>query len=88
MFAQSVKKAKRPIVVMTLEIKLKIIADFEAGKREVSVGRELGVPPTAMRTVVADKQRYKNDVKLNIVLKFKCIHICMYKICMCLINCY
>jgi hypothetical protein len=30
--AQSLKKAKRPRIVMTLEMKLKIIADFEAGK--------------------------------------------------------
>jgi hypothetical protein len=33
MAAKSNEKAKRPRIVSTLEIKLKIIADFEAGKK-------------------------------------------------------
>jgi hypothetical protein len=35
MFAQSIKEAKRPRAVDTLDMKLKIIADNEAGKQEV-----------------------------------------------------
>ena len=49
------EKAKRPRVVPTLEMKLKIIADFEAGKRAVDIGREHGILPTTVRTIVADQ---------------------------------
>jgi hypothetical protein len=38
--------AKRLRVVTTSEAKLKIIADFEAGKRAIIVGRDLVIPPT------------------------------------------
>jgi hypothetical protein len=38
---QSFKEVKRPGAVTTLETKLKIRADFEAGKREISIGREM-----------------------------------------------
>jgi hypothetical protein len=31
-----------------LKKKLKIIADFEAGKREINIGRELGIQPAAV----------------------------------------
>jgi hypothetical protein len=34
---------------------LKIIDDFEAGNRVVDKGCELGIPPTAQRTIVADE---------------------------------
>jgi hypothetical protein len=46
--AQTIKKAKRSRVVMTLETKLKIIADFEAGK------------PVVIRNVGADLHCYKS----------------------------
>jgi hypothetical protein len=59
MSAQSVKKAKRQRVGTTLETKLKLNAEFEAGKRAGRVGRELGISATAVRTIVADKQKYK-----------------------------
>jgi predicted transcriptional regulator len=59
MSAQSIKKTKKPSVVTTMETKLKIIADFEAGKRAVNIGRELGIPPTTVRKIVADKQKYR-----------------------------
>jgi len=49
------EKAKRPRVVPTLEMKLKIIADFEAGKRAVDIGREHGILPTTVRTIVNDQ---------------------------------
>jgi hypothetical protein len=45
---QSVKKAKRPTGFRTLETKLKIIADFEAGKQAV------------IRNVEPDLQCYKD----------------------------
>jgi hypothetical protein len=61
--ANSIKKAKMPTVVTTLEAKLKINADFEAGKREVSIGSELGIQPTAVRAILADKQKYKDIAK-------------------------
>jgi hypothetical protein len=54
MSAQSIKKVKRPSVVKTLEKKLKIIADFEAEKRAVSIGHELGIQSITVRTTVAD----------------------------------
>jgi hypothetical protein len=50
-----VKQAKRPRVVMTLEMKLKIIAQFEPGKQVVSIRHELRMLPTTVRTIVADK---------------------------------
>jgi hypothetical protein len=53
--AQSIKKAKKLRVVTTLEMKLKITGDFEAGKQAVNIGRELVILPTATRTIVARK---------------------------------
>jgi hypothetical protein len=50
MSVESGKNAKGP-KVMTSEMKLKIIADFEVGKRDVSVGQELETPPPAIRSV-------------------------------------
>jgi hypothetical protein len=41
--AQSVKKAERPRVVTTLETKLEIILNSEAGERVVNIGLELGI---------------------------------------------
>jgi hypothetical protein len=73
---------------MTMETKFKIIADSEAGTWAVNIWCELGIPPTTVWTSVADKQKYKEGAKLNIFLKFNSIHICMYKICIYLINCY
>jgi hypothetical protein len=49
--AQSIKKAKMPRVVMTLERKLNI-ANFAAGKQAVNRGRELETAPKAVRTIV------------------------------------
>jgi hypothetical protein len=53
MFAK--QKTKRPRVVSTLKTKLKIIADFEHGKRTVNIGNEHGIPSTTVRTTVDDK---------------------------------
>jgi hypothetical protein len=55
MSAKSNQKAKRPRVVPTLKIKLKIITDFEAGKCPVDIGWEHGVPSITVRTIVALK---------------------------------
>jgi hypothetical protein len=71
-------KAKRPTVVITLEIKLKIIAHFEAGKLAVSIGRELGTVPTTLRAIIADKQKYKDVAKEKIFLTFN--YTCVSKI--------
>jgi hypothetical protein len=54
-FAQSIKKANRPRVVTTLITNLNLTADSEAGKQEVNVGREMGIPPKRVGTAVADK---------------------------------
>jgi predicted transcriptional regulator len=70
---QSTKKANRPRVVMTLDTKLKIIADFEAGKCTVNIRHELGIPPTTVRTIVADKQKYKDVAKLGVCNTIKCL---------------
>jgi hypothetical protein len=88
MSAQSIKKVKRPSVVKTLETKLKIIADFEAEKRAVSIGHELGIQSITVRTTAADKQKYKDIAKLNTFLKSNYIHSCMCEICIYLIKCY
>jgi hypothetical protein len=66
MSLQSIKKAKRSRVVTILETKLKSIAEFEAGKRVVSIARELGIPPITVRTIEADKQKYKYVAKLSV----------------------
>jgi hypothetical protein len=98
MSAKSIKKAKRPRVVMTLEIKLKIIADSEAGKQAVNIGHEMKarIQPTLgyfqRRRMIHNPQllHFKflqyNIKKLNIFLKFNSIHICVYKICINSIN--
>jgi hypothetical protein len=44
MSAQSIKEARRPRVVINLETKLEIIADFEDIIRAKSIGREVGTP--------------------------------------------
>jgi hypothetical protein len=55
MSAPSIKKAKRPRIVTTLGTRWNSAADFEAGKRAVNIGRDLGIPPAAARPIVADK---------------------------------
>jgi hypothetical protein len=61
-----------------LETKLKIIVDFEAGKRAVNMGCETGIPPAVLRKIVGGKQRYIYIyiyiAKLNIFLKFNSVH--------------
>jgi hypothetical protein len=43
-----------------LETTLKIVANFEAEKRAVHIGREVGIPPTTLRAIVDDKQKYRD----------------------------
>jgi hypothetical protein len=45
----------KPRIVPTLETKLKIIADFEAGKEAINIRHEHGIPPTTVRIVVGDR---------------------------------
>ena len=73
MTAKSNEKAKRPRVVPTLETNMKIIVDFEAGKRAVDIGREHIIPPTTVRTIVADQQIYKDVAKLAVPDTIKCL---------------
>lgn len=51
---------RKKIGDLTLEIKLKDIADSEAGKWIVDIGHERGVLPATVRTVIADKHTYEN----------------------------
>ena len=48
---------------LTLDIKLDIIKRFESGERAVDTAKHLGVPPTTVRTIVKDKDKYKQYVK-------------------------
>jgi hypothetical protein len=45
MCAKSNEKTKRQSTVHTLEVKLKIIADFETGKQAVTIRHEYEIPP-------------------------------------------
>jgi hypothetical protein len=95
MSAQSVRKVKRPIVVTTLETKLKIIrnvkADLWCYKDVLAEMKKGRIQPTldsfSRRRMIHSLQllhlSYFNKIikLLNICLKFNSKHICMYKIC-------
>jgi hypothetical protein len=70
--AKSNEKAERQKVVPTLQTKLKIIADFEAGKQTADIRYEHGILSTILRTV-ADKQKYKYVSKLVVPGTIKCL---------------
>jgi hypothetical protein len=59
--------AKRSRVVLTLEMKLKISPDFEAGKSAFNIRHEHG------RTIVTDKHKYKYVAKLSVPGTIKCL---------------
>jgi hypothetical protein len=62
---ESDEEAKRPKVVTTLEMKLKIIADFEYGILAANIVHGHRIVPTAVSTVVANKQKKYKGVKKN-----------------------
>jgi hypothetical protein len=55
-----------------LKTKLKINADFEAGKWTTDIRCELGIPPRTVRITVADKQNYKDVAKVAVPGRVKC----------------
>jgi hypothetical protein len=77
MFAQSIKEAKRPRVVMTLETKFKITADYEAEKRTVNIGSEMKkvrIQPTLDSSLkkTDDSQPSTSALKVSSIKFLKC----------------
>jgi hypothetical protein len=70
MSEKSNEKGKRPRVVPTLEKKLKTIADFQAGKQAVHIRCEHVMKLTTVRTIIPDKQKYKDVAKLAVPVTY------------------
>ena len=78
-FSHPIMSTKRPSVssasdekkrkALTLEMKLKIIAQHEGGKPVMAIARELGLSQSTISTILKDKKRISDAVKSSASVK-------------------
>lgn len=66
-FPASGEKKRRKAI--TLETKLKIIAQHEGGKPVMVISRELGLSQSTILTIIKDKKRISDAVKSSASMK-------------------
>ena len=67
----SAKKIKRNH--LTLKVKLDVIKRAESGERAVDIAKYLTIPPTSVRTIIKDKEKYKKYVVDAVPIESKAI---------------